>query len=420
MRKQAFGHVMVAAALVALAACGNSSDVNSGAGSGGFVTQPVAASGTRVGFWAGENFVGAPQGTDPAGGTYWAPRDTSPYTAELWSTLGSLRVPVYFQMRYKRDFGPLPAEQPVRDDTLPILRQAQQAGVPLWAWLIVPYSDGYFATGGNAQEQFDAVRELQAWAQRNGILFQGVALDLEPPYQTFANASSAISGISAILASIEKNLDPAAQCQAMHTYESIVAWANSRNISITGAPMPFSADDLVDGHLALQNAFDYIVAPAGWHALYFQAYRSTIGQFVGGIDPGSGIVSSYFRSAQQYFGKAGQVSLATPGGVGYATVDDMAHDVRMLATLGAGDVPIYSLELALKSYGLDGVRQLAAAAQQPFSGSEARTETAPTAEAEAVRVIFSGLDLTAVAATPLVTGTAGKTQLPNAWPDGCP
>ncbi len=64
---------------------------------------------TTVGFWAGE----AVPGTDwDSPDTYWKRRDTHPYTASLWRVLRRNRIPLYFNLRYRRDFGPSPQGSP--------------------------------------------------------------------------------------------------------------------------------------------------------------------------------------------------------------------------------------------------------------------------------------------------------------------
>ena len=97
---------------------------------------------TTVGFWAGETVPGTdwhvPQ-------TYWDRRSLRLYTPELWDALARYEVPLYFNLRYERDFGPVPPGEPHRNDALPVIRTANRLGVPVWGWVLVPYSDGYWA-----------------------------------------------------------------------------------------------------------------------------------------------------------------------------------------------------------------------------------------------------------------------------------
>src|SRR5262245_8622068 len=55
---------------------------------------------TTVGFWAGE----AVPGTDwDEPDTYWNRRDTHFYTPRLWRVLRRNEVPLYFNLRWRRD-----------------------------------------------------------------------------------------------------------------------------------------------------------------------------------------------------------------------------------------------------------------------------------------------------------------------------
>ena len=97
--------LMLALALALLAPRVALAGAEAGIGSG----EAIAPAKTTVGFWAGE----AVPGTDwdvPA--TYWNRRDTHFYTPRLWRVLRRNHVPLYFNLRYRRDFGPVPAGSP--------------------------------------------------------------------------------------------------------------------------------------------------------------------------------------------------------------------------------------------------------------------------------------------------------------------
>jgi hypothetical protein len=374
---------------------------------------------TRVGFWAGEAVPGTNWGEPD---TYWNRRDTRAYTPSLWRVLAANRIPLYFNLRYKRDFGPQPPGEPHRNDALPILRQANRLGVPVWGWVLVPYTDGYWASESNAAEQFRAVRSLVSWARQKRVALQGLALDPEPPVGTPQEASAALlggAGDAALPTLLGRPANPAVQCAAWRTYERTAIWARNRGIALSAAPMPTALDDLEDGRLALEDASDFVLPEAPWHQLFFQAYRSVFA-YHAGVDPGPGIVTSYLRSARRQFWDAGQVSLGSAGRGPYRRFKTLLHDVRLAATLHAGEVPIYSLERTLRSYGGPrALTRLVQAARHPFPGKLARAATSPTPEADAIRATIRANDAALAAATPGITAGAGASQEANAWPGGC-
>jgi len=382
-------------------------------------TSPLPTGGTTIGFWAGESVPGTSWGSPD---TYWKRRSTRLYTPYMWDVLRTYRIPLYLNLRYRRDFGPVPPGMPRRRDGLAIVRQANRMGVPIWGWVLVPFTSGYWAWNGSAAEHFDAVKELVRWTRAKGVHLEGLVIDPEPPATTSGGPFAAFlrGGEGTTLPDLfQQAIDPAGQCSAWNTYARMARWARSRRIDLAAAPLAMALDDLGDGSLALQDAAEFSVPPGPWHELYFQAYRSVFA-YHGGSDPGSGIVSSYLRSARQAFGRAAQVSLGSAGRGPYKRLSRLVHDVRLAATLGARNLPIYSLERTLSAYG--GPRsliRLARAAKRPFTGAQARTATAPTVRADAARAALRAADVAATAATPNVTASRGSPQAPNAWPGGC-
>ncbi len=381
--------------------------------------RPLTPATTTIGFWAGETVPG----TDwKSPDTYWNPRSARLYTPYLWRVLRRYRIPLYFNLRYQRDFGAIPSGQPVRNDALKIIRTANRLGVPVWGWVLIPYTDGYWAWEGAASQQFRAVKALVHWARTKQVRLEGLALDPEPRLLTPFESTAAImggSGGASFSSVFEPTIDPAEQCAAWRTYARIPLWAESHHTLVSAAPMPAALDDIRDRSLALQDASGFVLPPAPWHELFFQAYRSVFAYY-SGHDPGPGIVSSYFLSAQREFGSAGQVTLGSTGRGPYRRFATLLHDVRLAATLGARHVPIYSLERTLRAYeGPSSIARLAQAAQHPFKGPAATKSTAPTSEAMALRASVRRADKAATASTPAITAARGAPQQPNAWPDGC-
>jgi hypothetical protein len=373
---------------------------------------------TTVGFWAGE----AVPGTDwhnPS--TYWDRRDTHDYTPYLWRVLRRYQIPLYFNLRYGRDFGPVPPGEPQRHDALRIIRTANRLGVPVWGWILVPYSDGYWAWEGNAAEQFAAVRALTHWTRTKHVRLRGYALDPEPRVLTPFETTAAIvgGGNDALFSTLfPETIDPASQCAAWHEYARIPRWAERHHIRVATAPAPAALDDIGDGRLALQDASGFIVPNAPWSELFFQAYRSVF-SYYSGHDPGPSIVSSYFRSAQSEFGDAGQISLGSAGRGPYRRFSHLVDDVRLAATLGARNLPIYSLERTLRAYGGPrAVIRLVNAARNPFT-SRATKSAVPSPRAKALRAAIRHADKAARAATPAITAAHNAPLPANRWPGGC-
>jgi hypothetical protein len=380
---------------------------------------PLTPEPMTIGFWAGESVPGTDWSSPD---TYWNRRSTRLYTPYLWRVLRRNRIPLYFNLRFRRDFGAIPPGQPVRNDALKIIRTANRLGVPVWGWVLIPYADGYWAWEGAASQQFRAVRALVHWARAKHVRLEGLTLDPEPRLLTPFESTAAIMGgdAGASFPSVfEPAIDPAQQCAAWRTYARIPRWARRHHTPVSAAPMPAALDDIGDRSLALQDGSGFILPSAPWHELFFQAYRS-IFAYYSGHDPGPGIVSSYLRSARREFGSAGQITLGSTGRGPYRRFASLLHDVRLAATLGARHVPIYSLERTVRAYGgPHSIARLAQAARRPFKGPAATKSTAPTSKARALRAAVRRADRAATGSTPAITAARGAPLQPNAWPGGC-
>ncbi len=375
---------------------------------------------TTVGFWAGEAVLGSDWQSP---GTYWNRRDVRPYTPKLWDVLSRHRIPLYFNLRYRRDFGPVPKGKPHRTDGLEIIREANRRGVPVWGWVLIPFTSGYWAWEGVGAEELRAVRSLRRWTRAKGVRLRGMVLDLEPPIDTSFDAKASIlgGGIDSLFPSLlQQTINPARQCSAWNRYRHISVWARKHRVKLAATPTTVALDDLEDSNLALQDASEFILPKAHWHRVFFQAYRSGFAYYGASKRPGSGLVSSYLRSARRWFGRRGQISLGAAGRPGYKRLSSLVHDVRLAATLGAGDLPIYSLEKTVKSYGGPrAVLRLAQAARRPFTGRKGAAATAAAPHAETLRATIRLADTAAANATPAISEALGSARPANLWPNAC-
>lgn len=372
---------------------------------------------SRVGFWAGEDFPG----TDwKSSDTYWNRRATRLYTPQLWSVLRRYRVPLYFNLRYRRDFGPVPRGKPHTSDALRLVRKANRHGVPIWGWLLIPYSSGYWAWEGAADEELKALKALVHWAEAKRLHLEGIVLDIEPPLNfPFQATAATMGGGGAFPALFGQTISPGKQCASWRRYVRIVDWAQRHEIPLSASPSAAALDDIEDHQLALEDVAQFLLPAAPWDELFFQAYRSTFAYY-SGHDPGPGIVSSYFATARRAFGEAGQISLGSAGRGPYKRLKSLIHDVRLAATLGARRVPIYSLERTLRTYGGPAsIVRLVRAGEHPLRGARATERPAATRRAQALRSTIGSWDAAAAAATRASVDATGQPLQPNAWPNGC-
>lgn len=371
-----------------------------------------------IGFWAGEDLA-APNGgkieTNPSG--YYDAAYRGDLTPEVWKILQEYNVPIYLNVRYGRDFGPVPPG--MHSDVVDLVRKANSLGIPMIAWIVLPYEQGYWAYQGNAKAMFDALKAWAAWKKANHLQFASVAIDQEFSWQ---NLHTFIAGVTSrnpdkLSGWMRTNIDPSAQCNAFRAYRELISWAHVNGIRIDAAEAPMVADDLEDGNLALQNALQITGSSPGYDEMYLMAYRSAGAQ--AGADPGSAYAASYYASMKKHFGDVGQVSLGIPGQAPYDKLTPLVNDVRMLAGLGAKEIPIYSLESMVAAFGADGIKTLAQAVQHPMEGSELSEAIKPLPGTGVMLNMGKSQDATATELTLTVTKEQGHLQQANRWPDGC-
>ncbi|BBH18058.1 hypothetical protein Back2_23450 [Nocardioides baekrokdamisoli] len=366
----------------------------------------------RVGWWGGQavSLCGA---ADPTS----CPRDTSAYTPAVWDAMVAGHGFLDYDVEYHSDFGPAMAGVNQRTDAIPVVREANARNVPINAWITVPLAYGTFANENNAVEIQHAVQDFAAWAQDNSLHFGQAILDLEFPagYQPIYQAAMAAGNPAGLQSLLQGNFDPSHQCAAAATYAATIMWAHQHGLTLSGTPILFALDDLEhNGSVALQDGLDMApMPPSGYDTLYLQAYRAFT------VDLGSGLVAAYYREMQSHFGAKGQVSLGNTGMNPYTTTGPLVADIRMLAAMGASEIPIFDFDSTIKNWGAAGIAQILDAANHPMSPVELATAEQMSPTGTAARAMFATLDDVATAATPLATLATGHPQRPNAYPGGC-
>jgi hypothetical protein len=365
-----------------------------------------------VGFWAGED-ISTTQGRQPGSpANYYDPAYRGALTPAVWEVLRNERVPLYLNMHYGRDFGPVPAG--TRSDATALIRKANALGVPVHAWLVVPFEQGYWAYEDNARTMKNAVRAWASWKSAQHLRFASVSLDQEFSWQNLQTYIAHMTGgdHTGLSKWMSGNIDPAGQCTAFRTYRNLISWAHDHGIAVTAAQAPMIVDDLRDGDLALQDALDMTGSSPGYDQTYLMTYRSAVAQ-AGGGDPGSAYVAAYYADMRTYFGRTGQVSLGIGGEAPYDTLTPLVNDIRMLTGLGAKQIPVYSLETTVDEFGAKGLRTIVEAARRPMKGKELAAATKPTASSEAIRASSARQNTTAT------TLAKSHPRGPNTWPAGC-
>jgi hypothetical protein len=378
---------------------------------------PPASASRGLELAAGEQFVGVPTGSfEHTDAGYWAERrDIHIYTPALWRTLARTHTRLALHLRYGRDFGPTPSGMPRIEDALPLLRAADRHRVPVTAWLVVPYADGYWAHERNARLQETAVRSFVAWAREQHVHVDAVLLDLEASLRDTRTFGASSSDPMAAMQALRANVGPAEQCAAITSYAGIAQQIRAAGYEATAAAYPFLLDDVADGNLALDDGLNAPAPlPGEFDAVGFMTMRSV---YIGmtHIDPGPSLQTSYAESIARWFPREGELTLGVAGAAPYDDLQTLIDDVRTAATASHRPVGLYSLESTVNAFGLRGLRSVIGAARHPYAAAPAVTP-----QARANRAYIGAEDAGVTAGTPPALASRGETPaLPNAWPPPC-
>lgn len=119
------------------------------------------------------------------------------------------------------DFSPERAE---------VVRQLNQDGIPVIAWLVLSKTDGVYLNADNAPQAAARVAAFEKWTNENGLKWEAVGLDIEPNFNEFA----AFKGrrLRLILTLLERSLNFRRAARARREYTELI-----RQIQAPGYPV---------------------------------------------------------------------------------------------------------------------------------------------------------------------------------------
>lgn len=72
-------------------------------------------------------------------------------------------------------------------DRARIVRQLNQAGIPVTAWLTLPADQGYYLNSSNAPQAAARFADFETWSTAERLQWAAIGLDMEPSLQEFAS-----------------------------------------------------------------------------------------------------------------------------------------------------------------------------------------------------------------------------------------
>lgn len=123
-----------------------------------------------------------------------------------------------------------------------LVHRLNQASIPVTAWLVLSFEQGYFLNAGNAAAAMKRFDQFQTWTSRYDLTWAGIGLDIEPD---FAELQSLSQGGSWRLVPvlIQRAFDHQRLRSAKQAYQALVQSMQSRGYRVETYQFFFMADE---------------------------------------------------------------------------------------------------------------------------------------------------------------------------------
>jgi len=122
-----------------------------------------------------------------------------------------------------------------------VVRQLNEAGVPVAAWIALPQEEGYYLNAANARQAAARWAAFETWTGDYGLRWARVGLDIEPNLQEFGAARQ---GHWLLMAAVVRRcLDTGSVNRARNAYAALIERIQSDGYPVETYQFPFIADE---------------------------------------------------------------------------------------------------------------------------------------------------------------------------------
>jgi hypothetical protein len=159
-----------------------------------------------------------------------------------------------------------------------VVRQLNQAGIPLVGIPLFPVEEGYYFTVDNAPRAAQRYQQFKDWTAEHGLVWDQVGLDLEPEAQFYLQLMANPWGLVPTLLRRLRDQERVARAQA--AYAALVDQIHGDGWQVENYQFPFIADERRAGSTVLQRLMGLV--DVGTDREVWMQYTS----FVGSLGPG--------------------------------------------------------------------------------------------------------------------------------------
>lgn len=232
--------------------------------------------------------------------------------------------------------------------------------VEVYGLPVLDYSDGVYAADNNVDLWFPMMYKFMNWTQNNSLTLSGILLDTEPDAQRMGLLQSTIysGNLFAAVADLKSAVYSNLHNEAIVKFTQLIEIIESEGYETMYSAFPMVMDDVGDWDAEIQALMGTpVIPPNNWDYHGYMIYRTVYVDTIH-LDLGSYLVYSYSRSMAKLFDRNGAVALCCAGRAPYGTINEFIKDAFIAKNLGFPEFCIWSYELTVNNYGVEGLELL--------------------------------------------------------------
>lgn len=165
-----------------------------------------------------------------------------------------------------------------------VVRQLNEAGIPVTAWLLLPKEQGYWFNLDNIPQAIARYADFKAWTEENALQWAGVGIDIEPDFNELQQLAQDGGGELAPLV-LQRMWDSSRALDGRLAYGALVREMRGDGYQVTSYQFPFIVDERRANATLLQHVLGIVDVPVD---------RETLMLYTSFVRPmGPGILNSY-------------------------------------------------------------------------------------------------------------------------------
>ncbi len=137
-----------------------------------------------------------------------------------------------------------------------VVRELNEVGIPLTAWLVMSREQGHYINAGNPVEAGERFDEFEKWTRENGLRWGAVGLDIEPNFDQLKAVSQHKGRFLWLLT--KRFFDYGSVGRARSAYSALVERIRAAGYPVQTYQMPFLAEERAAHSTLIERLFGIV------------------------------------------------------------------------------------------------------------------------------------------------------------------